>query len=310
MAGSPPTPDDWTEAWSRHYRVAPATRTRTAIAPRMKGAVLAACVLLLAATTVAAAQGGDGPASDVVGARGEGEAVALGDRNPSSGGSTRETAIVADVANGGLVMRPSNTAKGGRAISATCDNDGLAAEDGCAVYVNKGQGAAASFRTQGAVPFALRETNTGKVDYLNADMVDGKHASELQGATGPQGPQGPPGADGAPGTPGTPGAPATRLWGTVDDDGVARTGSGMTGASRVASGTYNVTFDRDVSSCGRMATLGLPVPVGSAGVYVNATIFTVDGPNVGAGADTVRVRVWDAQTDAAVNSSFHVAVFC
>ena len=77
------------------------------------------------------------------------------------------------------MLRPSNTAKGGRAVSATCDNDGQDAEDGCAVYVNKGTGAAASFRTQGSVPFALRETNTGRVPYLNADMVDGRHATEF-----------------------------------------------------------------------------------------------------------------------------------
>jgi hypothetical protein len=133
-------------------------------------------------STFALAQGGgDGGAGDpsVTAARGEGDPVDLGARNPRSGASSRETAIVANAGRGGLVLRPSNTAKGGRAVSATCDNDGTEAEDGCAVYVNKGRGAAASFRTQGSVPFALRDTNTGRVEFLNADMVDGVHASDF-----------------------------------------------------------------------------------------------------------------------------------
>jgi hypothetical protein len=138
-------------------------------------------LLAVAVTSIAFADGGGGGDATVTAARGEGEPVALGERNPGSGESTRETAIVANAGNGGLALRPSNTAKGGRAISATCDNDGVTDEDGCAVYVNKGQGVAATFRTQGSVPFAIRETNNGLVQHLNADMVDGQHASNFLG---------------------------------------------------------------------------------------------------------------------------------
>jgi len=49
--------------------------------------------------------------------------------------------------------------------------------------VNKGTGAAATFRTQGTVPFAIRETNTGVVQHLNADMLDGQHAADFLGTT-------------------------------------------------------------------------------------------------------------------------------
>jgi hypothetical protein len=141
--------------------------------------------LAVTVSSFALAQGGGGGDGDgaadppVQAARGEGDPVDLGARNPRSGSSSRETAIVANAGRGGLVLRPSNTAKGGRAVSATCDNDGTEAEDGCAVYVNKGRGAAASFRTQGSVPFALRDTNTGRVEFLNADMLDGVHASDF-----------------------------------------------------------------------------------------------------------------------------------
>jgi hypothetical protein len=182
----------WERAWRERYegptRAGGARRARSRAASqraRLRDLLIATTVLLVAVTSIAVAESGDkGGAQDepgVTAARGEGDPIALGDRNPGSGGSGRETAIVADVGNSGLVLRPSNTAKGGRAVSATCDNDGQAAEDGCAVYVNKGTGAAASFRTQGSVPFAIRDTNTGLVQHLNADMVDGQHASAFLG---------------------------------------------------------------------------------------------------------------------------------
>jgi hypothetical protein len=139
--------------------------------------LIAAALLGITVSSFAVAQTGDRDDAEISPARGEGDPIELGERNPRSKGSGRETAVVANVGKGGLVLRPSNTAKGGRAISATCDNDGQAAEDGCAVYVNRGKGAAASFRTQGSVPFALRDTNTGRVPYLNADMLDGEHAT-------------------------------------------------------------------------------------------------------------------------------------
>jgi hypothetical protein len=132
-------------------------------------------IFALAATSIALASGE--PSGKA--ARGEGDELLLGKRNPSSGEATHETAVVNNEGSGGLVIRPSNTAKGGRAISATCDNDGTAAEDGCAVYVNKGTGAAATFRTSGTVPFAIRDTNTGLVQFLNADRLDSLHASEI-----------------------------------------------------------------------------------------------------------------------------------
>lgn len=169
---------EWERAWSERYETAPSRSPARKASRRrpLRDLLFASMVFAVTVSSIAVAQGGD-PA--VAPARGEGDAISLGERNPGSGESERETAIVADAGSGGLVLRPSNTAKGGRAVSATCDNDGTASEDGCAVYVNKGTGAAASFRTQGAVPFALRETNTGRVQFLNADMVDGRHASEF-----------------------------------------------------------------------------------------------------------------------------------
>jgi hypothetical protein len=176
---------EWERAWSNRYpppvraRPAPVAAGATAThRGRLKHLLLATSVLGVTVSSIAIA-GEDSTDPRLTAARGEGDAIRLGERNPDSGESTRETALVANAGSGGLVLRPSNTAKGGRAISATCDNDGLSDEDGCAVYVNKGTGAAATFRTQGTVPFAIRETNTGLVQHLNSDMVDGKHATDF-----------------------------------------------------------------------------------------------------------------------------------
>jgi hypothetical protein len=172
---------EWERAWSDRYPPPAKPRVARDTAPRrsrLKHLLLTTSVLGVTVTSIAIA--GEDPADPrLTAARGEGDAIRLGERNPSSGESTRETAVVANAGNGGLVLRPSNTAKGGRAISATCDNDGVTDEDGCAVYVNKGTGAAATFRTQGTVPFAIRETNTGVVQHLNSDMVDGKSATDF-----------------------------------------------------------------------------------------------------------------------------------
>jgi hypothetical protein len=181
----------WDVARSREYGFPPEPidgRTRRLRSRRVFGVqrrplrdlLLATTLLGITATSIAVAQGGAGDHA-VTAARGEGDPITLGERNPGSGESTRETAIVANAGSGGLALRPSNTAKGGRAVSATCDNDGVTEEDGCAVYVNKGTGAAATFRTGGSVPFAIRETNNGIVRHLNADLLDGLHADAFLG---------------------------------------------------------------------------------------------------------------------------------
>lgn len=191
--------DEWS-AWESHFRASAAARNgardqhqigRTRPVrrrARLRDLAAPLLVLMLLSVPVALAAPSGGEDNGQVGAaRGEGDPLELAERNPSSGGLNRVTSVVADTATdpnqpgSGLVLRPSNTAKGGRAISATCDNDGTAPEDGCAVYVNKGSGAAATFRTKGSVPFAIRDTNNGRVDHLNADRVDDLHASEIIG---------------------------------------------------------------------------------------------------------------------------------
>ena len=237
-------------------------------------------------------------------AAGEGRPIDLGKRNPSSGSANRETAIVVNRGSGALAVRPSNTAKGGRAISATCDNDGIAAEDGCAVYVNKGTGAAASFRTAGSVPFAIRETNTGLVQHLNADMVDGKHASELQGAKGDKG---------DPGDNGTADAFArVAADGTLQPD-VAGFPSQNKGTILVSKGeggaaTGNYCFDLDFRPASGMVSLD-NADAAAANRNLVTSVAIDRGEDLGdcpPDRNDARVRIVDGNTETATDARFFI----
>src|SRR4051794_26782049 len=80
---------------------------------------------------------------------------------------------------------------------------------------------------------------------------------------GKRGPAGPPGATGAAGQPGTPGAkgdkgePATRLWAVINVSGTTGRGSGVTGSAKLATGQYEVVFNRDVTTCSYQATMSV-----------------------------------------------------
>ena len=159
-------------------RRAPA-RSRRAPLRELLFATTVLAIAIASAAFAGAGDAGDGGGPSAGAARDEGDPVALGRRNPRSGTSSKETAIEAKRGKSGLVLRTANKAKGGRGLSASCNNSGTDADDGCGVFLNKGTGVAATFRTDGAVPFAISDTSTGLVEHLNADRVDGLHASDL-----------------------------------------------------------------------------------------------------------------------------------
>ncbi len=128
-----------------------------------------------------------------------------------------------------------------------------------------------------------------------------------QGPTGPQGPKGdtgPTGPTGPQGPKGDPGAPATSLWAVVTGDGSLVRSSGATASSRVSgfAGTYQVTFNRDVTACSYLATIGNP----GAGNPPHGTIVTA--LRVGT-TNAVFVETKDV-AGALVDRNFHLAVFC
>src|SRR5215831_12123690 len=84
------------------------------------------------------------------------------------------------------------------------------------------------------------------------------------------------GATGATGATGPTGAPATALWAVVESTGTTIRSSGSTGATHIATGEYEVDFNRDVSACAYEATLGsITAAVGQVGV--GPRVGNVDG---------------------------------
>jgi Collagen triple helix repeat (20 copies) len=126
-----------------------------------------------------------------------------------------------------------------------------------------------------------------------------------QGPTGPQGPAGPTGPTGPQGPKGDKGDPATRLWAVVTGDGSLVRSSGATASSRVPGfgvGTYQVTFNQDVTACSYLATIGNP----GAGNPLHGTIVTA--LRVGT-TNAVFVETMDVAGNLA-DRNFHLAVFC
>jgi hypothetical protein len=133
-------------------------------------------------------------------------------------------------------------------------------------------------------------------------------AEDFKAGELPSGPAGAAGAAGPTGPAGAPGQSATALWAVVAIGGALVHGSHVTAVTKLFSGTfagaYQVTFDRDVTSCALLATLGRtddqpvdpnPGEIGTA--YRNGN------------ADAVFVKTYDS-AGAAADASFHLAVFC
>jgi hypothetical protein len=214
---------------------APRRRRWTPSRQKLKHLALATGALVLVTTPFAVAQNQGGP-------------VTLGERNPSSGsGATKETAIIANLGNNGQSTRQSNNAKGGRAAGYGCDNDGLAEVNACANYVNRGQGPAAAFRTRGSIPFAIRDTNRGRVANLNADLLDDREAADFLLKTEKAAD-----SDKLDGL--EPAQIGRELFANVDTNGAAQptigSNNGATEALRINTGNYRVDFgDRNLSAC-------------------------------------------------------------
>ena len=134
---------------------------------------------------------------------------------------------------------------------------------------------------------------------LRVDFAAGQVPRGPAGAAGPAGPAGP---SGPAGPAGPAGASATALWASVNSSGSFARSVGTTSAGRLDVGQYEIVFNKDVSGCGYVGTLG------------NAT---TDKP--GSGEISVAPRKGNANavfvatfTDAGVaaDKSFFLSVFC
>jgi hypothetical protein len=119
---------------------------------------------------------------------------------------------------------------------------------------------------------------------------------QVEGKRGPAGPPGATGAAGTPGAKGDQGDPATRLWAVINVSGTTGRGSGVTGSAKLATGQYEVVFNRDVTACSYQATMS--TVQGEALVQPRTSV-----PNgVFVGTFT--------SAGASADRAFHLAVFC
>jgi hypothetical protein len=184
-----------------------------------------------------------------------------------------------------------NTRPGdGGAGALVCTSNG--ANEPCLSMVNKGDGYAGAFRTRGlkgfrlqtsgtgtAVPFVLDKNATAKVDFLNADQVDGLSADEI-------------------------GREPWALITAGTTPAVARGTAGIT-VSRTAPGDYHVLFAQDVNACSYQVT-----PADPAG---NRTVAAISDPGSPANNKQVRVvikRAGGANEGELVDGDFQIAVHC
>src|SRR5690242_12850335 len=79
---------------------------------------------------------------------------------------------------------------------------------------------------------------------------------------------------------------------------------GATAAVQLSTGTYQVTFNKDMSHCGYVATAGDPGS-GAVGGPITATVATRAGNN-----DALFIQTWDQTTGALSNQPFHVTTYC
>jgi len=128
------------------------------------------------------------------------------------------------------------------------------------------------------------------------------------GAAGAQGGQGPQGLAGEPGTKGDQGEPAAGLFAAVDDDATVRLDHGVVSADHTDTGSYTVTFDRDIRDCVALSDVGFQ---GAAeGIYTDNSVTKT---NVSPTDPGTRVEVHILRGDelsTPVDGPFALAVLC
>ena len=160
-----------------------------------------------------------------------------------------------------------------------------------------------------AKKLAATSTIAKRADRNAKRAIKGLQARPGSGPAGPAGAPGLPGANGAPGVNGAkgdkgdPGAPATKLWAVINANGTVARGSGIgTGTFREDTGIYDVFFNRDVSGCAYVASLG----GAAAGTPPAGTAAATNLSGLPAGLFVITRN--SAGTNA--NLPFHLAVFC
>jgi hypothetical protein len=97
----------------------------------------------------------------------------------------------------------------------------------------------------------------------------------------------------------------TAPWAVVASNGTLVRGAGATGASKPATGTYVVTFSRDISACSYTAT-SLDTASGSSAIYARVEVGAANGLT----ASQVRVGLINTSTATLSDFGFSLQLRC
>jgi hypothetical protein len=138
-----------------------------------------------------------------------------------------------------------------------------------------------------------------RVDFASGQIPVGPRG--LRGPVGPPGPPGAPGAAGARGPTGAVGPAGSSLWAVINPDGTIARRSGVLSASHIQTGIYRVQFNRNITQCAWLATIGSAV---------STTLYGMIEAELGSSTtDTVQVGTRDIHGDPA-DRGFIVTVLC
>ena len=93
-------------------------------------------------------------------------------------------------------------------------------------------------------------------------------------------------------------------WAVVSSAGALVRGNGAVGATALSNGTYQVTFNSDMSGCGFAATAGDP-GAGAVAGPITSTVALRAGNN-----NALFIQTWDQTAGTLSNQPFHVTTFC
>lgn len=157
-------------------------------------------------------------------------------------------------------------------------------------------------RPNAVISSKVKDRSLLAVDFKQGQLPRGARGPRgFPGDPGPIGPAGPPGATGPSGPSGPAGA-VTRLTAVVGSNGSLARSQGVTSATQLGTGLYEVIFNQAVTGCTYAATLGNTAGGGPSAGEIG--VASRDGNANGVGVVT--------RTSAGVTAdrSFHLVVVC
>ena len=145
---------------------------------------------------------------------------------------------------------------------------------------------------------AVTSSKVKNSSLLKVDFAPGQLPAGPRGSVGPPGP---PGSAGARGPTGPAGASGSSLWAVINPDGTIARRSGVLSASHTQTGIYRVQFNRNVTQCAWLATIGSAV---------SKTLYGMVEAELGSNTtDSVQVGTRDINGNPA-DRGFIVSVLC